>query len=537
MRYATLNISLNIILDQLSKFHLEPHLSLPSKREFSCAELLPAAMNADLRSDKLYFGWLSQALPIPASMRKDATIFCLRDRIADSTETDEAMNGIVVIHEEIDYELMFSHVQNIFCDISQWYLNAQDALIKNRPLQDIVDLSEALLKNYVQITDSSFNLLAYTRHIDCDEEITVLAREFGYHPESTVKLFSKYHRPDVWDKASGTLVNDRCDMCKYPLLSRIFKYSNTYFAHAVMTCNNFPATQGRIELFEMFTDLIGVYVEKEWVSTNNCHHTYDAFLTDLYEGRITRHDIAQERSRHLGISLTGSYCIVLTSRDESGKISLRTLMQDISTLRPKDKLTKFRDRLAVLCQLSGPDQLEQLEQIQSDMESVMEKYDLRCGISAVFTELMRAPQAITQAYHTLACSGRTPGAAALPSLSSAPNGLERRAVSFEDSFIYILLGHDPNNKTIWQSSAYYDALKTLQEYDRQHNVNNFSLLYIYLICESRPTDTANALFMSRNNVVYRIERIQEMLQMDLKNAAVRFKLLMSYVLMQLYGLD
>lgn len=532
-----MNITLNIILDRLSKFQIESHLSAVSDKRFDSVELLPMSLATNLFSDRLYFCRLSLAIMIPHVNRENVTIVCLRDRIKDRDETDDMMNGIIVVNENFSFEQMFSYVQNIFTELNCWYLNAQEALIKNRSLQDIIDLSEPILGNYVQITDSSFNLLGYTRNTECDEELTIQTRKLGYHPESTIKLFNKFHRIELWEKTTGILINNNCDMCKYPLISKIFKYNNTYFAHAVMTCNNFPATQGMVELFEMFTDLIAVYVEKEWESTNNCHHTYDAFLSDLYEGRITRHDIAEERSRHVGIPLKGCYCLTLCSHDEGGKISLNNVMQDIFAFRPKDRAINLCGRLAVLSPLSGKDISEQVAQLRAYMETVMEKYDLRCGLSAVFNDLMDAPQAIKQAERALSYSGRTAGAAILPVLDGALNGLQNRAVSFDDSFFYILLGNSPENKSIWRSSVYYEALRTLRDYDQKHNVNNLTLLYVYLIYESRPTDTANALFMSRNNVVYRVDRIQEMLNMDLKNASIRFKLLISYVLMQLYGLD
>lgn len=532
-----MNISLNIILDRLSKYNIEPHLALPSDKSFDSVVLLPMSPTSTLDSRKLYFCRLSLAMLLPYRLRENATMLCLRDRIKDDTETDDMMQGIVIINENISYEQVFSSVQEVFCELTQWYLTAQEALIQNRPLQDLVDLSETILGNYVQITDSSFNLLAYTRNTECDEEITIQARKLGYHPESTIKQFAKYHRTELWEKTTGLLINNDCDMCKYPLISKIFKYSNTYFAHAVMTCNHHPATKGMTELFELFTELLAVHVEKEWESTNNCHHTYDAFLIDLYEGRVTRRDIAEERSRHVGIPLDGGYCLTLSSHDEGGRVALSNVIQDITALRPKDRVTNFHGRIAVLSQLPERDFMEHFTQLQNDMASVMEKYDLRCGMSAIFNDLLEAPNAVVQAEHALSYSGRTPGTAALPVFPNALNGLQHRAVSFEESFFYILLGHSPENKTIWRGSVYYAALKKLHDYDQQHNVNNLSLLYVYLICESRPTDTANALFMSRNNVVYRIDRIQEMLNMDLKSASVRFKLMTSYVMMQLYGLD
>ena len=181
--------------------------------------------------------------------------------------------------------------------------------------------------------------------------------------------------------------------------------------------------------------------------------------------------------------------------------------------------------------------LEQFQKERADLESLMERFDLRCGMSAIFTDLLCAEQAIHQARQALTYSGRTLGAELIPMLEGGLNSLQKRVISFEDSFFYILLGNDPDNKAIWQGSVYYEALKALRQYDQQHNQNNLHLLYVFLICESRPTETGKILHMSRNNVVYRIGRIGDMLKMDLSSASVRFKLMISYTLAQPYGLE
>lgn len=531
-----MEISLNIILDRLSDYRIETHLPLPSKQKFDRVELFPQKP-AELRSDRLYLSRLSQVISLPAECRREAVFLCLRDRIHDASETEESLAGTVIVNENLSYEFLFAFVQSIFFEIGSWYIEAQEAIIQNRSLQDLIDLSETILKNYVQITDSSFKLLGYSRHTECDEEITVLARQHGYHPEKTVETFRKNHRMEIWDKTTGLLVNDDHTFLKYTTISKVFKFSNTYFAHAVMSCNHVPCTEGTIELFTLFTDILSVYIEKEWENTNNWHHIYDPFLTDIYEGSLTRRDVAEERARHVGIPLQGKFSLSLTSPEESGKYALGKIAQEISAARPNDRVTLWRGRVAILSVYSPKRFVDQFQQARTDLESVMERFDLRCGMSAIFDDLLGAEQAIRQARQALSYSGRTLGAELIPRIDGGLNSLQQRVISFEDSFSYILLGNDPNNKALWQSSVYYKALKEIRLYDQQHNLNNLQLLYVYLICESRPTDTGNLLHMSRNNVVYRVGRIEEMLRLDLRSAAVRFKLLISYTLMQLYGLD
>ena len=531
-----MQISLNIILDKLSGYRMETHLPLPSDRKFNREEILPA-VTAEMNSNRLYLGRLSQVIALPAENRKDNVFICLRDRIRDDGETEEIMQNTIVVNENISFESLIALVQDVFYEIESWHEAVQKALIQNQSLQDLMDLSESVLQNYIQITDSSFKLLAYTRNIACDEEVTVLARKYGYHPEKTVEQFRKNRRMEAWSKANGLLVNDDHTFLKYTTVSKIFRFSNTYFAHVVMTCNNRPATAGTKDLFLIFIDILSVFIEKEWNNTNNWHHIYDPFLMDIYEGNVTSRDVAEERARHVGLPLNGCFCLSLTLPEESGKYSLGQIAQEIAAVRPNDRITLFNGRVVILSLFSEKNFPEQFGQTRTDLESIMERFDLRCGMSAIFKDLLLAQRAVQQARQALAYSGRNQDTELIPALEGGLSNLQKRVAFFEDNFFYILLGNNPDNQAIWQGSVYYKALNILQQYDKQHNQNNLELLYVYLINECRPTDTGNILHMSRNNVVYRIGRIGEMLKLDLNSASVRFKLMISFILAQMYGLE
>jgi DNA-binding PucR family transcriptional regulator len=80
-------------------------------------------------------------------------------------------------------------------------------------------------------------------------------------------------------------------------------------------------------------------------------------------------------------------------------------------------------------------------------------------------------------------------------------------------------------------------LKRLHEYDKAHKSSLFYMLYVYLITERSATDTSAALSMHRNNVIYHINRIQDMLEVDLDRSDIRQLILLSYSLLQMYGFE
>jgi len=84
--------------------------------------------------------------------------------------------------------------------------------------------------------------------------------------------------------------------------------------------------------------------------------------------------------------------------------------------------------------------------------------------------------------------------------------------------------------SISTSTGAYKALEKLIDYDKQHGSNNVELLYNYLSNDRKATETAALMHMHRNNVIYRVGRICEIIGMDLDDSRSRFSLLLAYEL-------
>jgi DNA-binding PucR family transcriptional regulator len=78
-------------------------------------------------------------------------------------------------------------------------------------------------------------------------------------------------------------------------------------------------------------------------------------------------------------------------------------------------------------------------------------------------------------------------------------------------------------------------LQKLYLHSEQSKSNYILLLYTYLNCNQNASYTGKVLNIHRNNVVYHISRINEILGVDLSNPSTCFKLLISIVLIELYG--
>lgn len=524
-----MNLSLNILLDQLRDLPLECHVPLPSAASFCRPALLPRNYTV-MREDLIHVCRLSDALRAAAAV-PGMHYLCIRDRIKDSAETEDLLQGMVIINENMDIEFLLNQVQEIFTRISTWYQQMQDALIHERSLQCILDLAEPVLGNTINISDSAFTLLACTRNIQPDDEISITLREFGYHPESTLQMFRQQHRYEIWEQSQSLIINDSRTLSQHVLVNKVFRFRNIYFTHVVMVCDHHPLSDGLLELFSLLTDILAIYAERNWKDKSALSHNYDSFLFDLLSGTLTNPQDIQERAQYLGLRTDGRFQLLKLSVEPGMETALGRVGRELSDLLPGAQVVLYEQSVLGVVRLRSNGSLGIP---QEHITHFLARHQARGGISNPFVGLENLPGAYNQASLALKYNTALRGRPLLASLMPVPE--LPLLCSFQDRVLHSLLGEQPGNQQIWHDSVYYQGLKTLYDYDSRHGTNNLQLLRAYLWHERKATETGQQLHMHRNNVIYRIGRIEKMMELDLSDHGTRLGLELSFLLLELFGI-
>jgi sulfur relay (sulfurtransferase) DsrF/TusC family protein len=79
-------------------------------------------------------------------------------------------------------------------------------------------------------------------------------------------------------------------------------------------------------------------------------------------------------------------------------------------------------------------------------------------------------------------------------------------------------------------------LGTLQQYDLEHDTDYLNTLREYLLSDGNLVETANKLYTHRNTVVYRINKIKELLGSDIHHSTNKFDLLMAYYVLEYFSI-
>ncbi|WP_461177936.1 helix-turn-helix domain-containing protein [Virgibacillus ainsalahensis] len=76
-------------------------------------------------------------------------------------------------------------------------------------------------------------------------------------------------------------------------------------------------------------------------------------------------------------------------------------------------------------------------------------------------------------------------------------------------------------------------LEKLMDHSKGNNINLFKTLRVYLEQNGSIKKTSDALFIHRSTLLYRIEKIKEILEVDMDDSDIRFNLMMTYKLFDL----
>jgi hypothetical protein len=524
-------ISLNILLDSISHNRYEVFIDLPTDKAFRRISLLPREISS-AKPDCLYVCRLSDAMRA-AKHVPDLYCICLRDRISDEQETKELLSGMIIINENLELEQLFSEIQDTFILINDWYEDMQDAIIMHKSMQDIISMSEPVIGNFISVSDSSLSLLAYTKNISTDDPTSLFLIENGYHSEEAIRLFKKHKRYEVWMNTDGLIISTDGKITKYVTINKVFKFNDTYFTHVVMTCNHRKMTLGLVDLFNHLTNVLSYYIKRNWEEKKDFDHIYSSLVVDLLQGNTCDREAVNERAKFIGIRPDDQYVVMLLTGGNRGLSVFPGLMaQDIIRKFPRIRPVYYNCRLMLFLHHTDIAGFMAEQDLGNRLNSYFQENDVFCGISDLFSDLLELPEACSQAELAMSESSLYDQNGnviweASPKWSNI--------AQFNTYFASCLLDKSEKNEKLWRSSTYGKMLLELYEADIEKNTNNLEVLYTFLMNERRATETATCLHMHRNNVVYRISRIEEMLGVDLNDFLTRQNLSMSFMMLKSSG--
>lgn len=520
-------VTLQILLDCINDYDVEIYTG----SDWNFERIVLLTNDCEMASNKLFVCNLSEFLEFHIA-KSDACFICLRDQQYDVEEKKEEVSNFVIVNNKITLSQLFSKLQDTFYKVIEWQIEMMQSMANGCKLQDILAMSKPIIGNYIAVNDAAFRLIGNTKNIECDDLMALRLAENGFHPESNMEIFRRTNRFAFWEKTDYYIETGRL-FSTYTLVGRIFRINGTYTAHAVMHCNNYAATPCKLDLFNILCCYIAKFAAKHWENRNTKILVYNTLIINLIEDKVE--NIKEIEARlHKDFPDDCSFCMFRIPIGSIANTLVGKISQELSEWFPKAKITFYQEQIILLVGCEQKDGSCSLHDVVKRLNTFLRSYDLECGASSMFDSLINCKYAYEQSGYALIYGMRRLKNQFLMTTSEK----ESRVFFFEDILKFCILNDSSSVVNQWRKSICGQFLLKLYDYDNEHEADNLQLLYTYLICERKAKMTGEILHMHRNSVVYRVEHLNKIAgDIDLDDSNVRLKLLMSYLMLSLYGLD
>lgn len=505
-----MRLNMHIIFDELRNFapirnfHQEYRATKPMN--IKKAELF--AQTKSLKEDVLYITNEETFFFKNELKSKQSLHFILlrnnQTNTFEETERDLWNNSpyqIIFIDQKYSIQDFFNTVISIFEKYNEWELEIKNAIIEKLSLQKFLDICTKMLSNPCYMFDSFYNAIYLSNTVTKDTP-HIEKTAIKYFLDS---MFFSYDEPinDIKDHGSDyfiTLPNaywEPASEASYPFISVNLFNGKERFGELNMSELFAPLTSGQLYLLEFIRIQLTLYLN----NTQNNLFTQNSptlILKKMISNESVSETLLSNILKTKGWKNTDSYYVLIfrNAKDEPSQNYYNLIHGQIRKILPQSLYTLHNEEIICIAKLESP-----LYHTIKKLECHLQKSNMKVSYSVqfyCFTELRRYYQ---QASFALNFGEKT-----------AP---EKISYSYRDYYFEHIIQYlkDVDYRLFCDPKIFL-----LKEYDKKKHTELFFTLLKYLENNLNLNETARALFVHRNTITYRIHKVEEILQIDLKES-------------------
>jgi len=234
---------------------------------------------------------------------------------------------------------------------------------------------------------------------------------------------------------------------------------------------------------------------------------YSNFFRDVLSGKLTDRQAIAEQLEPLHWPLEGLYCLVELRSDSD--VDFDDMVVSRMGRNLVCRSVNFENRYLMVFALNN-------RAMYDEAEKQLENLLVSTGASGAISDPFYGFENLSD--HAVQT------ALALP--FAGTHGILVRFSSY--AVHQLLAGCDVAHKR----AACCHILLWLKQLDTQKSFDYYRTLYVYLRHDRNLVQTAAALSIHRNTLVYRLEKLRQLLPLDLEDPDCRFRLLLSYAILE-----
>ena len=391
-------------------------------------------------------------------------------------------------------------------------------LLRCRTLQELLDTARRFLGSPLILADLTFHVLALTADNTIEDPRWIQVSSERMLPLNIVNidLYQSSLRTD-----SPVLSTDSTGL---PIIRCAVSQEERLIGYLLCPCYGGAPEQEQLDLIRVVGDLCALRMQKDLHYAEYPENMVEFFIADLLSGVITDEERILDRCRYFGWNLQMPYR-VLTLRP--GHKRGADVGADYLTLdRHRDALVRhfpeatvflYGNQIKMIVQVY--DQSTKDAMILHELTELCRGRELAAGVSQASWHLRNLSARHTQAMKALELGTLLGGAGPL--------------YHYDTYSVYHCLEQCAPQMNLLELC--HSAVLSLEAYDRKNGTELLGTLHAYLACHQNLSEAAASLFIHRNTLSKRLERINDLIRVDLGDGETVFHLMFSYRIIEYYG--
>lgn len=518
-------MDITYLLRTINRTILEQHLGMPRRHDFQGIILLKN--QSKLLERYLYIGHYSDGVRLLSQCPSDTsiTMFLSADDVNQVKLPPCGSHNLIV--STLDILDLYNRIHIILQNYLHWTSTLQQALCSGQTLPQLLNVAAEMIQSPIYLLNPGYKLIAGSSLQYFDE---ALGTELFRHGTLSFDTVQNLHglmvslQPDTGESRFylAVLENIRYHICEIHTGSR-------HIATILLAEN---PQHGGIDYHHLLTDFSGIAAHT-LLENLEALLSQDSLLCDildcLIEERLTDTDEIQSRLGELcfPVKLFCAIVLIRLEKQDRQDVPLGILMQQLQAIFPETNMTLFHDDIVIL----HSQDLRPLDKLDFDYDRLfrlLKQCHAHAGISNGSRQCSRLRTLYTLAAATIRL-GKS-----LHRFSSS-----ERVFSYEDYSMYYII--DLCAKQYIDTHHHNDLIYLIHpsiikicRYDAEHKSNLRDVLYYYLLGGCNLSRTAQNMYMHRNTVLNKLNKINEIAEIPLEDGYTQHRMIMSCLIMRYY---
>jgi len=392
-------------------------------------------------------------------------------------------------------------------------LKLYEALTTEKGLQHITNVALTLFDNPIIVADNTFKVLAHSENKKVKDALCLEIINSGYYPEEYVKKVVKVKAiyNQIYCSEDTVIISD--DYINVRYLSRKIDINGKAVGFISVLEDFRTFTESDLKLFDILCKVITSEMRNGSYIKQIRDHKYENFIIELMNGSIKK-ELIENYLRQLDLKFKSNFFILnVQFVDDIANQSIfyvEYLRDTLAKIISHGKCVVYNNSLVMLISQESRDLLD--DKFISTITTFLVEKNLVAGISHCFHNIENTSIYFIQATEAIRIGKRL--------------DKNKRIYDYALYSCYHLLDEMGKKESLIEFCN--PKLMEIIEYDNVYHTNNAHTLFTYLASGLDFAIAAKKLDIHRNSVKYRINKIEELFNINFNDSNIIFSFALSF---------